>query len=59
MIFEENGLRVIQPLNPYQGPRFTELADDKDQPSVLYQLYMLIARKREDYINPTAEGSVS
>lgn len=54
-----NRLRVIHPLDPYQGPRFIELADDKDEPGGLDQLYTLTVGKREDYINPMAEGSVS
>jgi len=33
--------------------------DDREEPGVLDQLYTLTTGKREDYINPTAEGSVS
>lgn len=57
--FNPNDNKVIQLLEPYQGPRFTELADDRDEPGGLDQLYTLIVGKREDYINPTAGGSVS
>ena len=35
MIFEVEGMRVIQPLDPYQGPRFTEPIDDMDEPGML------------------------
>jgi len=59
MIFEAEGPRVIQLLDPYQGPRFTEPTDDKDEPGMLDQLYTLTAGKREDYINPRVKGSVS
>lgn len=59
MIFELEGVRVIQPLNLYQGPRFTEPVDNKEDPGMLDQLYRLTTGKREDYINPTTEGSVS
>lgn len=58
MIFEADGIRVIQPLDPYQGPRFTEPTDDRDEPGALDQLYTLTAGKREDYINPMGGGSV-
>ena len=59
MIFEAKGLRVIQPLDPYQGPRFTEPIDDREELGMLDQLYILIVEKREDYINPTTGGSLS
>lgn len=59
MIFEADGLMVIQTLDPYQGPRFTEPTDDRDEPGVLDQLYTLTTREREDYINPTARESIS
>jgi len=59
MIFEAEGMRVIQPLDPYQGPRFTEPVDDRDEPGMLDHLYTLIVGKREDYINPTAGVSIS
>lgn len=35
MVFEAEGLRVIQPLHPYRGPRFTEPTDDREEPAVL------------------------
>lgn len=59
MIFEACRLRVIQPSNPYQGPRFIEPADDKDERGGLDKIYTLTVGKREDYINITTEGSVS
>lgn len=58
MIFEA-GLRVIQLLDPYQGPMFTEPMNVREEPWMLDQLYTLMTGKREDYINPTAGGSVS
>lgn len=59
MIFKVEGIRAIQPLDPYQGPKFTEPVDDKDEPGMLDQPYMLTAGKGEDYINPTTGGFVS
>ena len=58
MIFEAEGMRVIQPLEPYQGPRFSEPVDDMDEPGMLDHLDMLTIGEREDYINPSAGGSV-
>lgn len=48
MIFEVDGVRVIQPLDPYQGPRFIEFVDDREDPWTLDQLYKLTTSKRED-----------
>ncbi len=36
-----------------------ERVDDWDEPRTLDQLYQLIAIRREDYINPMSERSVS
>jgi len=47
-ILEVDRLRVIQPLDPYQGPRFTEPVDDVDKPGALDQLHILTAGKREE-----------
>lgn len=58
MTFGVEGVRVIQPLDPYQGPRFTELTDDNEELGLLDQLYRLIIGRQEDYINPTAKGSI-
>lgn len=44
---------MIQPLDPYHGPIFTEPVDNKEESSLLDKIYHLIAGKREDYINPT------
>lgn len=58
MIFKAEDLRVIQQLDPYQGPRFTEPTDDREEPGMLGQFYTLTVGKREDYVNPTSGGSV-
>ena len=54
MTFEGKGLRVIVPLDPSQGERYTEPFKDEDQ-DALDQIYNITA-KEEDYVNPTAEG---
>ena len=54
MTFEGKGLRVIVPLDPSQGDRYTEPVKDEDQ-DALDQIYN-ITTKEEDYVNPTAEG---
>jgi len=50
---------VIQPDDPYKGPRYTEPADDALERDVMDHIYNITAGEREDYINPTADGSVS
>jgi len=59
MTFESDGTRVIQPLDPYQGPIFTEPTDYILVPDVIDHIYHMTAGKIVDYINPTADGSIS
>ena len=54
MTFEGKGLRVIVPLDPSQGERYTEPLRDEDQ-DVLDHVYNITA-KEEDYVDPIAEG---
>jgi len=54
MTFEGKGLRVIVPLDPSQGERYTEPLRDEDQ-DVLDHIYNITA-KEEDYVDPTVEG---
>ena len=54
MIFEGKELRVIVPLDPSQGARYTEPLRNEDQ-DVLEHIYNITA-KEEDYIDPSAEG---
>jgi hypothetical protein len=59
MTFDSDGIRVIQPLDPYQGPWYIEPVDDAMERDVLEQIYHLTTGKRANYINPTIDGSVS
>ena len=54
MNFEGKGLRVIVPLDPSQGERYTEPLRDEDQ-DVLDHIYN-IKTKEEYYVDPNAEG---
>ena len=47
-------MRIIVPLDPSQGERYTEPVRDEDQ-DVLDHIYNITA-KEEDYVNPTTEG---
>ena len=59
MIFKDEEIRVTQPLDPYQGQRYTETVDNMEDAQLLDHLYQMTAGRREDYINPIAEGFVS
>ena len=56
MTFEGKGLRVIVPLDPSQGERYTEPVKDEDQ-DALDHIYNITA-KEEYYVNPIAEGII-
>jgi hypothetical protein len=57
--FEVEGIKLVQPLDPYVGPRYIEPIDNNMEGEYLDQLYTITAGTRNDYINPTANGSVS
>ena len=54
MIFEGKDLRIIIPLDPSQGERYTEPLWDEDQ-DVLDHIYNITA-KEEDYVDSNAKG---
>ena len=54
MTFKGKGLRVIVPLDPSQGERYTDPVRGEDQ-DVLDHIYNITA-KEEYYVDPTAEG---
>jgi hypothetical protein len=56
--FEGDGLRVIAPLNPDEGPRYIEPIKEEDDAYDLENIYELTTRQ-QDYINPTADGNLS
>jgi hypothetical protein len=58
MMFEGDGLRVIAPLDPDEGQRYTEPIREEDHAYELENIYKLTARQ-QDYINPTADGNLS
>jgi hypothetical protein len=59
MMFEADGIKVVQPLDPCLGPRYIEPVDHNMESDALDQLYTITTGMRPDYINPTADGSVS
>jgi hypothetical protein len=59
MIFEADGLKLVQPLDPYMGPRYIEPTDNNMESEVIDQLYTITTGMKQDYIKPTTNGSVS
>ena len=52
MVFENKGTRVIVPLDPAEGPQFTEPTYEKEELDHIYK----ITAQDEDQVNPTYEG---
>jgi hypothetical protein len=59
MMFEADGVKLVQPLDPYMGPGYIELVDNNMESEVLIQLYTITIVIGSDYINPTIDGVVS
>ena len=57
MTFEGNGLRVIIPLDPSQGERYTEPLRDEGKQDTLDHIYNITA-KDTDYVEPDDEGVI-
>ena len=58
MTFEDSRIRVIAPLDPSQGPRYTEPRRSDEGAQDMDNLYKIIM-SLEDYVNPTADGTLS
>jgi hypothetical protein len=59
MTFEDDGIKVVQTLDPYVGPRYTKTIENNMEGEDFDELYTITAGTRDDYINPTADGLVS
>ena len=58
MTFEGDGLRVITPLDPDEGPRYTEPIIEEYHAYELENLYKLTTIQQY-YINPIEDGNLS
>jgi hypothetical protein len=58
MTFEGDGLRVIAPLYPDEGQRYTKPIREEDHAYELENIYKLTTRQ-QDYINPMMDGNLS
>jgi hypothetical protein len=58
MTFEGDGLRVIAPLDPYEGCIYTKPIIEEDRAYDLENIYKLIVGQH-DYIHPTIDGNLS
>ena len=52
MVFESEGTRVVVPLDPAKGERYTEPVHEEEEVDHIYKL----TARDEDWINPTAGG---
>ena len=59
MTFEADGIKVVQPLDPYVGPRYTEPKDNNMEGEDLDHLYTVTTGTRNNYINPIVDRLVS
>jgi hypothetical protein len=58
MSFETDTLRMVTPLDPYEGDIYNEPVDEDAWSSTIENIYK-ITGYREDYINPTTDGELS
>ena len=58
MTFEDNQIRVIALLDPFQGPHYIEPIREEKEVCNMESLYQITANQ-SDYINPTTEGNIS
>ena len=58
MTFEDAQIRVIAPLDPFQGPKYIEPIRAEEEVRNMESLYQMTANQ-SDYINPTIEGNIS
>ena len=58
MTFEDTQIRVIAPLDPFQGPRYIAPIQAEEEAHNMESLYQLTANQ-SNYINPTTEGNIS
>lgn len=55
MIFEKKSLRIVIPLDPIEGSRYTELVCDYESDNELDYIYKITTRE-QDWVNPTVDG---
>ena len=58
MTFEGHNIRVIAPLDPLMGPRYTKPIWAEEEAKEIDDFYKMTTTK-DDYINPTADGTLS
>ena len=58
MTYEDVQIRVIAPLDPFQGPRYIEPIRAEEEARNIDSLYQMTTNQ-SDYINPIVEGNIS
>ena len=55
--FEGHNIRIIAPLDPLMGPRYSEPIRAKEETREIDDFYKMTTTQ-DDYINPTADGTL-
>ena len=58
MIFEKKLIRVVVPLDPAKGSRYTEPIRDYESDDDLNQIYKIMARD-QDWVNLIVDGCIA
>ena len=58
MIFEKKSLRIIVPLDPAEGSRYTEPVRDYESDDDLECIYGITVQD-QDWVNPTVDGRIT
>ena len=56
--FEDEEMRVVSPIDPFEGQRYVEPVYNEGQVDYLDQIYNVTAM-HEDHISPTTDGNLS
>jgi len=58
IIFEKNSLRLVVPLDPVEGSRYTDPVRNNESDNELDYIYKITAQE-QDWVNPIADGRIS
>ena len=58
MTFKGHNIRVIAPLDPLMGPRYTKPIRVEEEAKEIDDFYKMTTSK-DDYTNPTTDGTLS
>jgi hypothetical protein len=59
MSFGVEGTRVMQLIDPYKGPRYTEFIEENMDENMVDHIYKLTMGTRDEYVYPTIYGALN